>query len=93
MRKYFFRASQKNSTSLLFEINVKSKLIGLAKGILADDEVNYKEAYQLLYWLEDNLKFAEPNKEGIPAICMLYLALVELFGLFCFFIGTSLDVV
>jgi DNA polymerase III subunit epsilon len=27
---------------------------GLAKGILADDEVNYKEAYELLYWLEDH---------------------------------------
>ena len=27
---------------------------GLVKGILADDEVNYKEAYALLYWFEDH---------------------------------------
>jgi DNA polymerase-3 subunit epsilon len=27
---------------------------GLISGILADDEVNYKETYQLLYWLEDH---------------------------------------
>lgn len=27
---------------------------GLITGILADDEVDYKEAYELLYWLEDH---------------------------------------
>lgn len=27
---------------------------GLVWGILADDEVNYKEAYELLYWLQDH---------------------------------------
>jgi DNA polymerase III subunit epsilon len=29
---------------------------GMVLGILADDEVNYKEAYQLLYWLEDHIE-------------------------------------
>lgn len=29
---------------------------GLLQGILWDDEVNYKEAYSLLYWLQDNKK-------------------------------------
>ncbi len=27
-------------------------------GILADDEVNYKEAYELFYWLEDHAEIA-----------------------------------
>jgi DNA polymerase III subunit epsilon len=31
----------------------------LATGILADSRVDYKEAYELLYWLEDNPAFAE----------------------------------
>jgi DNA polymerase-3 subunit epsilon len=31
---------------------------GLVSGILADDEVNYKEAYELLYWLEDHSQTA-----------------------------------
>jgi len=32
---------------------------GLARGILADDDVNYKEAYELLYWLEDHTELSE----------------------------------
>jgi DNA polymerase III epsilon subunit-like protein len=32
---------------------------GFAKGILADEEVNYKEAYELLYWLEDHISFSQ----------------------------------
>lgn len=32
---------------------------GIVMGILADDEVNYKEAYELLYWLEDHHIIAE----------------------------------
>ncbi len=32
---------------------------GMVLGILADDEVNYKEAYQLLYWLEDHEDVAD----------------------------------
>ncbi|RPH48373.1 MAG: hypothetical protein EHM85_17260 [Desulfobacteraceae bacterium] len=31
-----------------------SELKGMLKGILADEQVNYKEAYELLYWLEDH---------------------------------------
>ncbi|MBU2550915.1 MAG: hypothetical protein KKB20_21065 [Proteobacteria bacterium] len=31
-----------------------SEFKGLVIGILADDEVNYKEAYELLYWLDDH---------------------------------------
>jgi len=35
---------------------------GFVKGILADDEVNYKEAYELLYWLEDHTKIANQHQ-------------------------------
>lgn len=35
---------------------------GLARGILADDEVNYKEAYELLYWLEDHIEFSKQHQ-------------------------------
>ncbi len=38
-----------------------SEFIGLAKGILADEEVNYKEAYELLYWLEDHGQFSSQH--------------------------------
>jgi DNA polymerase-3 subunit epsilon len=31
---------------------------GMIKGILADNEVNYKEAYELLYWMEDHEEIA-----------------------------------
>jgi DNA polymerase-3 subunit epsilon len=31
-----------------------SEFKGILKGILADEQVNYKEAYELLYWLEDH---------------------------------------
>jgi DNA polymerase-3 subunit epsilon len=31
---------------------------GLVRGILADDEVNYKEAFELLYWLEDHTELS-----------------------------------
>lgn len=34
---------------------------GMVKGVLADDEVNYKEAFGLLYWLEDHDAVAERN--------------------------------
>ncbi len=32
---------------------------GMIMGILADDEVNYKEAYSLLYWFEDHIEFSK----------------------------------
>lgn len=35
---------------------------GLAKGILADEVVNYKEVYELLYWLEDHVEFAKHHQ-------------------------------
>ena len=35
-----------------------SEFKGLIMGILADDEVNYKEVYELLYWLEDHSDIA-----------------------------------
>ena len=34
---------------------------GMVMGILADDEVNYKEAYEILYWLEDHAEVAEKH--------------------------------
>jgi DNA polymerase-3 subunit epsilon len=34
---------------------------GMVMGILADDEVNYKEAYELLYWLEDHIEVAKQH--------------------------------
>jgi DNA polymerase III subunit epsilon len=37
----------------------KAEFKGMVMGILADDEVNYKEAYELLYWLEDHTKIAK----------------------------------
>lgn len=42
---------------------VLTEFHGLAKGILADESVNYKEACQLLYWLEDHsaLRDAQPT--------------------------------
>jgi len=44
-------AIEKTLQSSMGEI---SELKGLLKGILADEQVNYKEAYELLYWLEDH---------------------------------------
>lgn len=39
--------------------NELAEFRGLAKGVLADGEVNYKEAYELLYWLEDHVDFTK----------------------------------
>ena len=39
-----------------------SEFKGIVKGILADDEVNYKEAYELLYWLEDHAGIAAQHQ-------------------------------
>jgi DNA polymerase-3 subunit epsilon len=36
-----------------------AEFVGLLKGILADDEVNYKEALALVYWLEDHPRYAD----------------------------------
>ena len=42
--------------------NKLSEFIGIIKGILADDEVDYKEAYELLYWLEDHNRIAKQHQ-------------------------------
>jgi len=39
-----------------------SEFNGMIKGILADNEVNYKEAYELLYWLEDHFEIAKQHQ-------------------------------
>jgi DNA polymerase III epsilon subunit-like protein len=39
-----------------------SEFKGMIIGILADDEVNYKEAYGLLYWLEDHPETAAQHQ-------------------------------
>jgi DNA polymerase III subunit epsilon len=36
-----------------------SEFKGILKGILADQIVNYKEAYELLYWLEDHTEISK----------------------------------
>jgi DNA polymerase-3 subunit epsilon len=40
-----------------------SEFKGIIMGILADDEVNYKEAYELLYWLEDHSDIAAQHQD------------------------------
>lgn len=41
---------------------------GIVTGILADNEVNYKEAYELLYWLEDHARIASQYRDLFQAI-------------------------
>ncbi len=36
---------------------------GMINGILADDEVNYREAYELVYWLDDHPAVAGQNQK------------------------------
>jgi DNA polymerase-3 subunit epsilon len=43
-------------------IGENAEFKGLITGILADDEVNYKEAYELLYWLEDHTEVAKQHQ-------------------------------
>lgn len=40
-----------------------SEFRGIVRGILADNEVNYKEAYELVYWLDDHPEMAKQQKE------------------------------
>ncbi len=42
--------------------NESAEFKGMVLGILADDEVNYKEAYQLLFWLEDHIEVANQHQ-------------------------------
>ena len=46
----------------------KMEYYGLISGIIADEQVNYKEAYNLLYWMEDNPDVAA---EYSPVFCAL----------------------
>lgn len=61
--KIFLKLSEhgKEETSHPLRDNA-SEFKGIIMGILADDEVNYKEAYELLYWLEDHNEIAEQHK-------------------------------
>lgn len=59
-----FLRLQENGASASSEIHHDEMLVfkGFIKGILADDEVNYKEAYELLYFLEDHTSIAKKYK-------------------------------
>lgn len=48
--------------------NNEIEFMGFIKGILSDGIVNYKEAYELLYWLEDNFKTDGKHKKIYKAI-------------------------
>lgn len=54
--------SEEKPPSLQEDIEDISEFRGLARGILSDDEVNYKEAYELLYWLEDHTEFSRQHQ-------------------------------
>jgi DNA polymerase-3 subunit epsilon len=41
---------------------IDHEFIGLLKGILFDQDVNYREAYALLYWLDDNPSIADKHR-------------------------------
>lgn len=57
--KIFLKLQEPEEEEFSQITNEDAELKGLVMGILADGEVNYKEAYQLLYWLEDHHKIAE----------------------------------
>lgn len=59
--KLMSQDSKETLSSVCDEI---SEFKGILKGILADDLVNYKEAYSLLYWFEDHKKSRE-KYEGL----------------------------
>ena len=54
--------------SIQADENSISEYLGILKGIIADDHVNYKEAFGLLYWLEDNPKLAKTHFEIFGAL-------------------------
>jgi DNA polymerase-3 subunit epsilon len=49
-------------TSQSFEDDT-AEFRGIIMSILADNEVDYKEAYELLYWLEDHSNMAEQHQD------------------------------
>ena len=44
------------------KVQIDLEFKGILLGIMADQEVNYKEAYQLLYWLEDHYEVCKQNE-------------------------------
>jgi DNA polymerase III epsilon subunit-like protein len=48
----------------------KMEYRGILLGIMADDQINFKEAFSLLYWLEDHMEVAKEHSA-------LYKALVD----------------
>ena len=57
--KIFLKLRENGKEELLQAVGDEAaEFKGLVIGILADDEVNYKEAYELLYWLEDHTEIA-----------------------------------
>jgi DNA polymerase-3 subunit epsilon len=58
--KIFLKLRENEKEPLLQSVGDEAaEFKGIVTGILADDEVNYKEAYELLYWLEDHREIAE----------------------------------
>ena len=53
---------QKEEETLQSLGNENAEFKGLVMGILADDKVDYKEAYELLYWLEDHTEVAKQHQ-------------------------------
>lgn len=58
----YLRLQEDPSQPSIAPRNEVRELKGMIAGILADDEVSYKEAYELLYWLEDNAVMASQFK-------------------------------
>ncbi|MFC1827730.1 exonuclease domain-containing protein [Thermodesulfobacteriota bacterium] len=58
--KVFLKLQDNHKEEILHPVgNDLIEFKGIIMGILADDEVNYKEAYGLLYWLEDHAEITE----------------------------------
>ena len=61
--KIFLKLSEHGEAETLQALgDERAEFKGMVMGILADDEVNYKEAYELLYWLEDHVEVAKEHQ-------------------------------
>ena len=61
--RIFLKLREESTKQTLSSLgNASAEFKGMVMGILADDEVNYKEAYELLYWLEDHRELAEQHQ-------------------------------
>ncbi len=58
-----------NSKKNDIDLNLETEFFGFIKGVLSDNVINYKEAYELLYYLEDN-----------PMLCKKYDYLYDELG-------------